>query len=66
MDFDNETCFVQGAGHEFYGVSNGSWDPAPNTYWDTVVTKTTAFLYEQHKPPAEFEYSVQGDTVRYV
>ncbi len=45
-----ETYFVFGAGHEFYGTSNGNWNPAPNAYWDTVFSKTTNFFYDIHKP----------------
>ncbi len=63
MEF--ETYFVQGAGHEFYGVFNGNWNPAPNAYWDTVVTKTTDFLWRQHKPTASFTYEISDDTVRF-
>jgi PKD repeat protein len=49
------TYFVNGEGHEFYGVFNGAWNPTPNAYWDTVVTKTSNFLWNIHKPKAEFE-----------
>ena len=51
-----ETYFVTGEGHEFYGVLNGDWNPTPNAYWDTVVTITTNFLWNIHKPKAEFEF----------
>ncbi len=44
LGFPHETYFVPGEGHEFYGVSNGMWNPAPNAYWDTVVTRVTEFL----------------------
>ncbi len=60
-----ETYFVPGAGHEFYGVVNGNWSPAPNAYWDTVLTLVTNFLYNQHKPSAKFSDSVAGTTVRF-
>lgn len=50
LGFNNDTYFVPGENHEFYGVSNGMWNPAPNTYWDTVVTKSTNFLWNIHKP----------------
>ena len=45
LHIDHQTYFVDGAGHEFYGVTNGMWSPSPNAYWDTVVTKVTQFLY---------------------
>jgi len=57
LGFNNETYFVPDEGHEFYGVSNGMWSPVPNEYWDTVVTKSTNFLWEQHKPTAKFVYT---------
>ena len=56
LSFEEETYFVQGQGHEFYGVLNGNWNTAPNVYWDTVVTKSTYFLWNLHKPTAGFTY----------
>lgn len=55
LGFNNNTYFVPNKGHEFYGVSNGMWRPAPNAYWDTVVTKSTNFLWNLHKPEANFD-----------
>ena len=51
-----ETYFVPNQDHEFYGVTNGDWDngTSGNQYWDTVITKATAFYYLQHKPTADF------------
>ncbi|MBN1414931.1 MAG: T9SS type A sorting domain-containing protein [Bacteroidales bacterium] len=40
----HETYFVEGAGHQFYGLGNGS---GPNAYWDTVYAMTRDFFYEQ-------------------
>ncbi len=60
-----ETYFVPGVGHEFYGVKNGTWSPAPNAYWDTILTLVTNFLYDQHKPFAKFSNSVAGRTVQF-
>jgi acetyl esterase/lipase len=45
LGIPHSTYFVPGAGHEFYGVSNGMWNPAPNVYWDTVCVKVTQFLF---------------------
>ncbi len=56
LGFNYDTYFVSDANHEFYGVSNGMWSPAPNAYWDTVVTKSTNFLWNIHKPDAKFVY----------
>jgi len=55
---DKETYFVIGEGHEFYGISNGMWNPAPNAYWDTVVKKTCQFFYDHHHPAAGFLFEV--------
>jgi acetyl esterase/lipase len=52
------TYFVIGAPHEFYGVANGMWNPAPNAYWDTVLTRVTGFLY-----PRVTSVSVDGPNV---
>ncbi|MCD4731648.1 MAG: T9SS type A sorting domain-containing protein [Bacteroidales bacterium] len=53
-----DTYFVQGQGHEFYGVTNGNWSNGAggNAYWDTVIVKATRFFWEQHKPTASFNY----------
>ena len=59
-----ETYFVEDAVHEFYGVTNGMWnDDGPNAYWDTVVTKTTNFLYKLHKPTAGFTVDIDSNSV---
>ena len=54
----SKTYFVQGQGHEFYGVINGNWSNGTggNAYWDTVMVKATRFFWEQHKPTANFNY----------
>ena len=62
---DAETYFVAGADHEFYGTTNGMWDPAPNEYWDTVFNKTVSFVYSIHKPHAGFGWSSSGYTVSF-
>ncbi len=49
-----ETYFVSGEGHEFYGVVNGNWNPEPNEYWYIIAEKTTNFLWNIHKPHANF------------
>ncbi len=60
LNYDYESYFVEGAGHEFYGVSNGMWNPAPNAYWDTVVTRSTNFLLYQHRPESHFNVQEDG------
>jgi len=54
--FDNsaQTFFVFGAGHEFYGTSNGNWSGSPNMYWDSIFNKTEQFYYDVQKPKAGF------------
>ena len=57
-----ETYFVEGEGHGFYGALNGRWInlKGGNEYWDTVVRRATDFYYHQHRPEADFEYTTQG------
>ncbi|MCK5820678.1 MAG: carboxylesterase family protein [Bacteroidales bacterium] len=52
-----DTWFVDGEGHEFYGVSNGNWSSSPNDYWGVTVEKAASFFHDQHKPKADFSYS---------
>lgn len=47
-----QTYFVSDAGHVFYG----SGATSGNEYWDSVLTKVNDFLYEAHKPTAQFTY----------
>jgi predicted esterase len=65
LSFAHDAYFVEGEGHEFYGVVNGNWSPAPNVYWDSVAVRTTMFLYQQHKPKADFSYIVNGSEVQF-
>jgi len=62
----SETYFVEGAGHEFYGVINGNWNPVPNSYWDTVVTKSSTFLWKLHKPTASFSSDNISSSVQFI
>ena len=41
--------FVDGQGHEFYGVLNGAWTNGTggNEYWNTIFEKAVDFFYEQ-------------------
>ena len=61
---NNETYFVPGEGHEFYGVSNGTWDNGEdgNSYWDIILNKISNFLWLQHKPTANFT-SMSSDLI---
>lgn len=54
----SEIYFVEGQGHEFYGVTNGNWSNGTggNYYWDTIIVKASRFFWEQHKPTANYNY----------
>ncbi len=64
---NNETYFVTGVGHEFYGVSNGTWNNGTggNSYWPIVLEKSTTFLWKQHKPTANYTFTSTGLTVNF-
>jgi len=64
---NKDTYFVPGEGHEFYGVINGNWSNGVggNAYWDIIFDKITNFLWLQHKPIANFDYSNNGLTVNF-
>lgn len=59
---NKETYFVNNAGHEFYGVTNGAWNNGSNgnAYWDTIIEKAAVFLWNQHKPTANFTSSISS------
>ena len=59
---EKKTYFVDGEGHEFYGVSNGMWSNGTggNAYWGIVVDKSVNFFYQQHKPRAGFTYETNN------
>ncbi len=67
MNFDHETYFVEGAGHEFYGTDNGDFPASgPNEYWDTVYNKVNSFLWKLDKPLANFDYDTNALQVDFV
>lgn len=61
------TYFVDGQGHEFYGVTNGMWNNGTggNAYWDTIVKQTTTFFHNVHKPTAAYSFQVNDKTVTF-
>lgn len=63
----SQTYFVEGAGHEFYGTTNGTWSNGTggNAYWDTIVKKSTGFFWQLHKPAAGFAFAVNGPAVSF-
>lgn len=62
-----ETYFVEGVGHEFYGADNGNWSNGTggNAYWDTIVQRVTRFLWQQHKPTANFDFGTDNYSVSF-
>lgn len=64
---EQETYFVAGAEHEFHGTDNGTWENGTggNLFWDTIVQRSTDFLWLQHKPTADFSYSVNDLTLNF-
>lgn len=67
LSYTHEIYFVDGEGHEFYGVTNGNWDNGQggNAYWDVIVEKVRDFLYSIHKPTASFQSSANGLVVAF-
>lgn len=62
---EKETYFVPGEDHEFHGTNNGTWanGSGGNAFWDTIVYRSTNFLWLQHKPVADFNLSIDDLTV---
>lgn len=56
---NKETYFVTGQGHEFYGTSNGTWSSGTggNAYLPIIVNKSAQFLWKQHKPIANYNWT---------
>lgn len=59
---NKETYFLTGEDHEFYGTSNGTWTNGTggNMFWDSILLKSSNFLWLQHKPDANFTFSTGG------
>ncbi len=57
-----ETYLVAGGEHEFHGTDNGTWENGQggNARWDTLVQRVTNFLWEQHRPTADFTVGTVG------
>lgn len=64
---EKETYFVPGEDHEFHGTGNGTWDNGTggNAFWDTIVYRSTNFLWLQHKPVADFSYADNDLTISF-
>ena len=65
---DKQTYFVAGEGHEFHGTSNGDWDNGVggNAFWDIILDMSADFLFQQHKPTADFTSVSGGLTVGFM
>ena len=59
-----ETYFIADGEHEFYGTDNGTWSngSSGNEYWDIIFEKITTFLWKQHKPTANFQWTPGGES----
>lgn len=64
---DFGTYFVPGGEHEFYGTTNGNWSNGvgPNARWDTLLNLVTPFLWEQHRPEADWSFTTSGLTASF-
>ena len=62
-----QTYFVNGADHEFYGTDNGMWENGTNgnAYWDTVLSRSSSFLWNFHKPQAAFDCDIVGPLIHF-
>ena len=59
----HQTYFVEGKKHEFYGVDTGEFpEDGPNAYWDTIIWKTSDFLFDIIQPEADFQVENQNLT----
>jgi PKD repeat protein len=60
----HETYFVEGKKHEFYGTNTGEFPSGgPNQYWDTIIGKTSNFLFDCFRPVATFDTIINELTV---
>lgn len=59
----HQTYFVEEKKHEFYGVDTGEFpEDGPNAYWDTIIWKTSYFLFDIFQPEADFQFEIQNLT----
>lgn len=59
----HQTYFVEGKKHEFYGVDTGEFpEDGPNAYWDTIIWKTSDFLFDIFQPEADFQVDTKSLT----
>ncbi|MBN2773775.1 MAG: carboxylesterase family protein [Prolixibacteraceae bacterium] len=66
-NISHESYFIEGKGHEFYGVNTGEFpEEGPNQYWDTINWKLNHFLFEQFQPNASFDFITNGLTVEFI
>lgn len=68
LGFTNqETYFVPGETHEFYGTTNGTWSNGVggNSYLPIITNRIKQFLWKQHKPIADFSWTPNQLSVSY-
>ncbi len=64
---NKETYLLPNEEHEFYGTSNGTWvnGTGGNMHWDSILNKSTDFLWQQHKPSVDFTFVPNALTVAF-
>jgi acetyl esterase/lipase len=64
---NHETYFVAGQDHEFHGTSNGTWDNGTggNSFYPIIVNKVNQFLWKQHKPTADYNWTASTTDVSF-
>ena len=68
LGFTNkETYFVPDEVHEFYGTTNGTWNNGSggNEYLPIITDRITQFLWKQHKPSADFNWTSNSLTTSF-
>jgi acetyl esterase/lipase len=68
LGFTNkETYFVAGQSHEFYGTTNGTWNNGTggNSYLPIITNKITQFLWKQHKPLVNYNWTANSLSVAF-
>ena len=64
---NKETYLLANEEHEFYGTNNGTWSNGTggNMHWDSILNKSSDFLWLQHKPTVDFTFAPTNLTVAF-
>jgi acetyl esterase/lipase len=68
LGFTNkETYFEPGQVHEFYGTTNGTWNNGTggNSYLPIITDRITQFLWKQHKPLVDYDWTANSLSVAF-